>query len=103
MSDNIPPLLENWYQEVETGRSFRVVAVDEENDAIDVQYLDGDIGEFDFPSWIDSAIVPIEPPEDWSAPFDDMEADDLGYTDPDRHAPNDGDLTLDDVLDDENY
>jgi hypothetical protein len=103
MSEDTLPLLENWYQDAEIGRSFRVVAVDEENDAIDIQYLNGDIGEMDFSSWSESAIVSIEPPEDWSAPFDDVEVDDLGYTDPDRHAPDQSALTLDDLLDDESY
>jgi hypothetical protein len=91
------PSLESWYQDVETGRVFRVVAVDEENDSIDIQFDNGDIGDFDFASWRESTLVPIEPPEDWSAAFDGVEVDDLGYTDPDLHEP--GGLTLDDLLD----
>jgi hypothetical protein len=93
------PSIDNWYQDVETGRTFRVIAVDEENDSIEIQFYNGDIGDFDFGSWRDSAIIPIEPPEDASAPFDDLEIDDLGYTDPDLHEP--GDLTLDDLLDEQ--
>ncbi len=91
------PSIENWYQDIESGRAFQVIAVDEENDSIEVQFYNGDIGEFDFGSWRDSAITPIEPPEDASAPFDDVEIDDLGYTDPDLHEP--GIQTLDDLLD----
>ena len=30
--------------------------------------------------------ITLKIPEDWSAPFDDIETDDLGYTDTDRHA-----------------
>jgi hypothetical protein len=93
------PSIDNWYQDVETGRTFRVIAVDEENDSIEIQFYNGDIGDFDFGSWRDSVIIPIEPPEDASAPFDDLEIDDLGYTDPDLHEP--GDLTLDDLLDEQ--
>jgi hypothetical protein len=97
MPTEIPPSVESWYQDAETGRSFRVVAVDEPNETIDVQFYNGDIGELDFASWQESTILPIEPPEDASAPFDDVEAEDLGYTDLDLHER--GNLTLDDLLD----
>ncbi len=92
------PILTQWYQEAETGRTFKVVALDEDNDAIEVQYADGDIDEFDFASWHESHLLPIEPPEDWSAPFDDVEPDNLGYSDADVHEPDRRDITLDDIL-----
>ncbi len=95
------PTLESWYQDAGTGKSFRIVAIDTDNDSIEVQYLNGDIGEFDYASWDDSSFFPIEPPEDWSAPFDDVEIDDLGYTDPDRHGMDRRDVTLDDLIDEE--
>ncbi len=95
------PILENWYQDPESGRTFRVVAIDEENDSIEIQYFNGDIGEYDISSWEDSYFAPIEPPEDWSAPYDDVETDDLGYSDPDTHSPAPQDMTLDDVLNEE--
>lgn len=88
--------LENWYQDSATGRTFRVVAVDKAGDSIEIQYFNGDIGEYDFASWAESGFQMIEPPEDWSGPFDDVELDDMGYSDPDRHeAP---DFSLDDLL-----
>jgi hypothetical protein len=97
----VDPILENWYQDATTGRTFRIVAIDEEADAIQVQYFNGDIGEYDFASWLESGFLPIEAPEDWSAPFDVAEVDDLGYTDTDIHAPEMRDITLDDLLDGE--
>lgn len=97
-----PALLDTWYQDAQSGKSFRVVAIDEEADSIEVQYYNGDLGEFDFNSWNDSDFAAIEPPEDWSAPFDDLESDDLGYSDPDRHVRDTTNLTLDDLLDEEN-
>ena len=93
------PILDNWYQDEATSRSFRVVAVDDENDSIEVQYSNGDIGGFDFASWDESLFFPIEAPEDWAAPFDDVELDDLGYSDPDIHGRDRGESTLDDFLD----
>lgn len=91
------PILNNWYQDAETGRGFRVVALD--GDSIEVQYLNGDLGEYDNAGWEDSAFFPVEPPEDWSAPFDGVELDDLGYSDPDRHGRDIQEITLDDFLD----
>ena len=95
------PILENWYQDAESGRSIRIVAIDSDSDSIEVQYLNGDLGEYDSAIWDDSAFFPIEPPEDWSAPFDDVEVDDLGYSDPDRHGLDMQEVTLNDLLEEE--
>lgn len=92
------PTINDWYQDVTSGRSFRVVAIDEDNDAINVQFEDGDIGEYDFNSWYDSNFTSTDAPEDWSAPFGGVEVDDLNYTDTDIHAEM-RDISLDDFLD----
>lgn len=98
------PDLGGWYQDLETGKAFQIVSVDEEQDTINIQYANGDIGEYDFASWGETALTGIEAPEDWSAPFDDVETDDLGYSDTDRHEPDPNELTLDDLLnEDESY
>lgn len=78
MSSDIEPVVGNWYK-VEGEDSFEVIAVDD--DTIEVQYFDGGIEEFDMSTWKEMDIEEIEPPEDWSGPFDDLEKDDLGYTD----------------------
>jgi hypothetical protein len=93
------PILNNWYQDGETGRTFLVVAIDANGDSIDVQYANGDLGEYDAAAWEESAFFPIEAPEDWSAPFGDVEIEDLGYSDPDRHGVDRQEITLDDLLD----
>jgi len=79
------PIIDNWYKDVENNLIFKVVAIDEKNDSIEVQYYHGDIGEYDRESWYNSTFDIIETPEDWSAPFDELEIDDLGYSDPDIH------------------
>ncbi len=93
------PVIGSWYKDVENNLKFKVVAIEESDDAIEVQYLNGDIGEFDKDSWYTSTIDYIEDPEDWSAPFDDIETDDLGYSDTDEHKPNPGDMDIEDYLD----
>ncbi|WP_031434647.1 DUF6763 family protein [Methylomarinum vadi] len=94
------PVIGRWYKDIENDLTFTVVAIEEDNDFIEVQYLNGDIGEYDNESWYNSTIDYIEAPEDWSAPYDDLEPDDLGYTDPDIHDnPDRDDLDFSDYYD----
>lgn len=94
------PIIESWYKDVENKLIFKVVAIDEKDDTIEVQYVDGDIGEYDRESWYNSTFDYIEAPEDWSAPYDDLEIDDMGYSDTDIHAnPEQEDMDLGEMLD----
>jgi hypothetical protein len=78
MSD-ADPIIGNWYRNQETGNDFEVVALDEEAQTVEIQYFDGELEELDLEVWYDLPIDPIEAPEDWSGPFDELETDDLGY------------------------
>ena len=94
------PIIASWYKDVENDLTFKVVAIDEKDDSIDVQYINGDIGEYDNDTWYNSTFDFIEAPEDWSAPFDEIETDDLGYSDTDSHVnPNEKDMDILDILD----
>lgn len=93
------PIIGSWYKDVENNLMFKVVAIEESDDSIEVQYYNGDIGEYDHDSWYSSTFDYIEDPEDWSAPFDDIESDDLGYSDPDDHRRNPDGMDIDDYLD----
>jgi hypothetical protein len=93
------PIIGSWYKDVENNLMFKVVAIEESDDSIEVQYYNGDIGEYDHDSWYSSTFDYIEDPEDWSAPFDDLESDDLGYSDPDDHRRNPDNMDIDDYLD----
>jgi hypothetical protein len=75
------PLPNQWYRDLDTADQFQVVAVDEDGRAIEIQYLDGNIEEIDFDEWSERALDLIEPPEDWTASMDDVQRDDLGYSD----------------------
>lgn len=90
MSSDIEPVIGNWYK-ADDETSFEVIALEE--DSIEVQYFDGGIEEFDRATWNEMGLEEIEPPEDWSGPFDDLEKDDLGYTDMDEEerGPKDED------------
>ena len=93
------PVIERWYKDVENKLVFKVVAINGD-ESIDVQYLNGDIGEYEKESWYNSTFDYIEPPEDWSAPYGGVEPEDLGYSDMDIYAnPDREDMDLADILD----
>ena len=78
MSD-VDPIIGNWYRNEETGNDFEVVALDEDAQTVEIQYFDGELEELDLDAWYELPLETIETPEDWSGPFDELEADDLGY------------------------
>lgn len=80
MSEDIRPIVGNWFRDNE-GNIFEVVAMDEDDNHIEIQYFEGEIDEMDFEAWDNSVAEQVEQPEDWSGPYDDLERDDLGYTD----------------------
>lgn len=86
------PIIGRWYKDVENDLTFKVVAIEDSGDSIEVQYDGGDIGEYDRDSWYNSTFDYVEAPEDWSAPYGDLEKDDLGYSDPDSHDPDNIDV-----------
>lgn len=65
-----------WYK-ADGGESFEVVAFDEEEAYIEIQYFDGTVEELDLDTWNEQFIEPVEPPEDWSGSLD-IERDDYG-------------------------
>ncbi len=94
------PVIGRWYKDFENNLTFKVVAIEGNDESIEVQYANGDLGEYDNEAWYNSTFDYIEDPEDWAAPFDDVETDDLGYTDPDNHVrPDQEELNISDLLD----
>lgn len=76
----LDPIIGNWYQHLDKGQEFQVVAVDDDRGTIEIQYFDGDIDELDRSEWALLPIELIEEPEDISGPLDVVELDDLGGT-----------------------
>ena len=68
------PVIGNWYQ-AQNGEIFEVVAVDEADSTIEIQYFDGAIEEIDLENWLELQIREAQPPEDWSGSYDIERAD----------------------------
>lgn len=88
MGTDIEPVVGQWYSHIDKGQEFKVVAVDEDARTVEVQYFDGTVEELDLEAWSEMPIDSIEAPEDWTGPVDDVERDDLGYTE-DQMQPED--------------
>jgi len=68
------PIVGSWYQ-ANLGDIFEVVAVDEGDMTIDIQYFDGAIEEIELENWQTMMIREVEQPEDWSGSMDIERAD----------------------------
>jgi hypothetical protein len=86
--NELDPIVGNWYRNLDNDIEFEVVAVDEDAQTIEIQYAEGEVEEIELDTWYDMPLEAIEAPEDWSGPFDDLEPDDLGYTDTDAGSNN---------------
>jgi hypothetical protein len=80
------PEVGQWYAHRDKGQMFQVVAFDEDDGLIELQDFDGDVDEVDLDTWRAMPLDPAEPPEDWSGPVDDVDAEDLGYAERDLQA-----------------
>jgi hypothetical protein len=73
------PIVGQWYRGV-TNELFEVVAIDDEDETIEIQYFDGTVTEMDFESWneqlLDRMLDAADAPEDWSGAID-VESEDL--------------------------
>lgn len=83
MAFEVDPIIGNWYEHLDKGLRFEVVAVDEDEGLVEIQYFNGDIEEIELEMWYELEIEPSEPPEDWTGPMDDAETDDLDDIDTD--------------------
>jgi hypothetical protein len=67
------PGIGNWYRQ-NGDALFEVVAFDDDDGTIEIQYFDGTVEEMDVEDWAaqweDGALESAEPPEDWSGSVD---------------------------------
>lgn len=80
MTNELDPILGNWYRHLDKGQTFMVVAVDDKERIVELQHFDGDIEEIELENWYAMELELSDAPEDWSGPVDNIEHDDTGYT-----------------------
>jgi hypothetical protein len=71
------PTIGQWYRT--GGKEFEVVAMDDDDGTIEIQYFDGTVEEFDREDWesqwMEGQIEAAEAPEDWTGSVDVESAD----------------------------
>ncbi|MEN9705045.1 MAG: hypothetical protein RLZZ393_924 [Pseudomonadota bacterium] len=98
MGRDYEPVKGQWYENAEEDETFRVLSVDEDEELVEIEYLDGDIEEMDLDSWHEMDLEKIEEPEGWGG--DDEDEDDEEEDDEDDDEDDDWDEDDEDEDDD---
>ena len=85
MEEHPEPVIGQWYRNLEDEQIFEIVAIDENESTIEIQYFESEVDEIDLDSWYEIPLESIAEPKDWSGPYDDLEDDDLGDIENIRH------------------
>jgi hypothetical protein len=83
----------SWYKSPEVQEVFEIVAIDSEDDCIEIQYFNGEIEELDLDSWNNLNVAEIDAPEDWSGAYEMTKEDLENYEDIIHPEDWDGPLT----------
>ncbi len=65
----INPVIGGWYRRPGFGL-FEVVATDDDDRTIDIQYFDGTLEELEVDTWKGLYLEEAQPPEDWTGSMD---------------------------------
>jgi uncharacterized protein DUF6763 len=63
------PIIGEWYRRT-NGALFEIVAIDRDDNTVELQHFDGTIEELDLESWAEQEFVEAQPPEDWTGSVD---------------------------------
>lgn len=96
MANEFDPIVDCWYQPLDKGQAFWVVAIDQPTGLIEIQYFNADLEEMDIDRWRELDIERTEPPENWSGALDIAEVDDFG-TEVTDTSPDDWDEPLTEI------
>lgn len=88
MKHHYVPNIGDWFQDQELMERFEVVAIDDEDGCVEVQYFSGEIEEYDLETWYQLTLSLIPPPEDSSGPFE-LNKEDLHFSDDEILHPED--------------
>jgi hypothetical protein len=98
VSREYAPTPGKWYENKEEDETFRVLSVDEDDELVEIEYLDGEIEELDLDTWHELDLEIVDEPEGWS---DEDEDDDEEEEEEDEEDDEDDDWDDDDDDDDD--
>lgn len=85
MSNDLDPIIGNWYHDPADDTDFQVISLDEDEGLIEIEYADGDLDEIDMEQWQEMELEQIDNP---------LDLDELLDTDYENLDQNDDDSSL---------
>ena len=102
MSREYAPVPGKWYENREEDETFRVLSVDEDDELVEIEYLDGEVEELDLDTWHELDLERTTEPEGWASDAgDEDEEDDVDDEDDDEDWDDDEDDDWDDEDDED--
>ena len=70
--NRLKPVVTRWYERLDSGEVFEVIAVDDVDGVVDVQNLDGEVAEMNIATWRKLNLIRVTMPDwsDYRSPFD---------------------------------
>lgn len=78
MINELDPIEEHWFYDLESDHHFKVVSVDEEEGLIEIQHENGELEEIELEEWEELDLEASEEPEDWKAPLEEETGEEEG-------------------------
>jgi hypothetical protein len=109
VSREYAPTPGKWYENKEEDETFRVLSVDEDDELVEIEYLDGEIEELDLDTWHELDLEITEEPEGWSDEEEDEdeeeeeEDEDDDWDEDEEDDDDDDDEDDDEEEEDDNY
>jgi len=97
----VQPIINQWYHYPEKSQKFKVVALDLQDNTIEIQYFDGTVDEMEMVTWYGSRMEGVEAPEDWTGAMEYLEIDDRSSTGTEMSG-EDWSAPYDEILEKEN-
>ena len=70
MPNHFEPIIGQWYRNSKLSDIFEIVAIDNDEHLIEIQYFDGQIEEIELDLWNEYHSIEIAAPEDWSGAYE---------------------------------
>ncbi|MFO1394878.1 MAG: DUF6763 family protein [Steroidobacteraceae bacterium] len=107
MSRDFEPEAGQWYEDLDAEEVFKVLSLDPDEELVRIQWLDGEVQEFDLDAWHEMDLELAEEPEGWvdETESDEEEEDEEEELDEEWEDDEDDDWDEDedDEDDDEDY
>lgn len=88
MSRDNEPVVGQWYEIIDEEETFRVISVDEDEELVEIEYLDGERDKFDLEEWHELDLELIDEPEGWA---DEEDEDDEEWDEEDEEEEDEDD------------